>query len=138
MSLKIDKALAPRFALLCLGIWLNAADTLVTATIMPSVAREIGGYQYFGWSVAAYLTGSIVAGACSGKLSMSLGLRAATALTGLTYAVGCAMSALAPEFSRTLFPWILLPALPAEGGLALWLAIMGVNAAKWREQAGEG
>lgn len=97
-GLKIDKALAPRFALLCLGIWLNAADTLVTATIMPSVAREIGGYQYFGWSVAAYLTGSIVAGACSGKLSMALGLRTATALTGLVYAIGCAMSALAPEF----------------------------------------
>lgn len=96
--LQIDKTLAPRFALLCLGIWLNAADTLVTATIMPSVAQEIGGYEYFGWSVAAYLTGSIVAGACSGKLSMALGLRTATALTGLTYAIGCAMSALAPEF----------------------------------------
>jgi MFS family permease len=94
----VDKTLAPRFALLCLGIWLNAADTLVTATIMPSVANEIGGYQYFGWSVAAYLTGSIVAGACSGKLSMALGLRTATALTGLVYAIGCAMSALAPEF----------------------------------------
>lgn len=93
-----DKAVAPRFALLCLGIWLNAADTLVTATIMPSVAKEIGGYQYFGWSVAAYLTGSIVAGACSGKLSMAMGLRTATALTGLVYAIGCAMSALAPEF----------------------------------------
>lgn len=94
----IDRALAPRFALLCLGIWLNAADTLVTATIMPSVAREIGGYAYFGWSVAAYLTGSIVAGACSGKLSLAFGLRQATAFSGLVYAVGCAMSALAPEF----------------------------------------
>ena len=94
----IDKALASRFALLCLGIWLNAADTLVTATIMPSVAREIGGYAYFGWSVAAYLTGSIVAGACSGKLSLAMGLRRATAFSGLVYAVGCAMSALAPEF----------------------------------------
>lgn len=94
----IDKALVPRFALLCLGIWLNAADMLVTATIMPSVAREIGGYQYFGWSVAAYLTGSIVAGACSGKLSMALGLRLATALGGVAYAIGCAMSAIAPDF----------------------------------------
>jgi MFS family permease len=93
-----DRKLLPRFALLCLGIWLNAADTLVTATIMPSVAREIGGYQYFGWSVAAFLMGSIVAGACSGKLSIALGLRRATALSGLVYAVGCAMSALAPDF----------------------------------------
>lgn len=94
----LDPKLLPRFALLCLGIWLNAADTLVTATIMPSVAREIGGYQYFGWSVAAFLMGSIVAGACSGKLSIALGLRRATVLTGVVYAVGCAMSALAPEF----------------------------------------
>ena len=59
-------------------------------------------------------------------------------LAGLCYLVNSMASALAPEFSRTLFPWILLPALPAEGGLALWLAIMGVNAAKWRAQAGEG
>jgi hypothetical protein len=34
-----------------------------------------------------------------------------------------------------LFPWILLPALPAEGGLTLWLLIMGVNVEKWRAQA---
>lgn len=94
----LDPKLLPRFALLCLGIWLNAADTLVTATIMPSVAEEIGGYQYFGWSVAAFLMGSILAGACSGKLSIALGLRHATILAGVAYAVGCAMSALAPEF----------------------------------------
>jgi MFS family permease len=94
----LDRAILPRFALLCLGIWLNAADTLVTATIMPSVAREIGGYQYFGWSVAAYLMGSIVAGACSGKLSIAMGLRRATVVAGIVYAVGCAMSAAAPEF----------------------------------------
>jgi len=94
----LNAELAPRFALLCLGIWLNAADTLVTVTIMPSVAREIGGYQYFGWSVAAFLLGSILAGACAGKLSIRLGLRNATALAGVLYAVGCAMGALAPEF----------------------------------------
>ncbi len=41
---------APLLALMCLGIWLNAADTLVTVTIMPSVARDIGGYEWFGWT----------------------------------------------------------------------------------------
>ncbi|MDB5692192.1 MAG: hypothetical protein JWO81_1255 [Alphaproteobacteria bacterium] len=30
--------------------------------------------------------------------------------------------------------WILLPGLFAEGGMTLWLLVMGVNAAKWREQ----
>ena len=40
----IGPELAPRAALVLLGIWLNAADSLVTATIMPSVARDLGGY----------------------------------------------------------------------------------------------
>jgi MFS family permease len=94
----LNAELAPRFALLCLGIWLNAADTLVTVTIMPSVAKEIGGWQYFGWSIAAFLLGSILAGACAGKLSIRFGLRRATALAGVIYAIGCAMGACAPEF----------------------------------------
>ncbi|MDR7116502.1 MFS transporter [Caulobacter sp. BE254] len=94
----LNAELAPRFALLCLGIWLNAADTLVTVTIMPSVAREIGGWQYFGWSIAAFLLGSILAGACAGKLSIRFGLRRATALAGVVYAIGCAMGAAAPDF----------------------------------------
>ena len=34
----------PRFALIMLGVWLNAADSLVTATIMPSVGTDLGGY----------------------------------------------------------------------------------------------
>lgn len=90
--------LAARFAFLCLGIWLNAADALVTVTLTPTIAKEIGGFQYFGWSVAAFLLASIIAGAVSGRVSMRLGLRPATALAGAAYALGCAVSALAPDF----------------------------------------
>ncbi|WP_269715677.1 MFS transporter [Caulobacter sp. NIBR2454] len=90
--------LALRFALLCLGIWLNAADTLVTVTIMPSVGEDMGGYQYFGWAVAAYLLGAIIAGAAAGRISMVLGLRQATVLAGVAYCAGCLASALAPDF----------------------------------------
>jgi hypothetical protein len=56
-------------------------------------------------------------------------------LVGLCYLFSTIAGALAPEFRATLYPWILLPALPAEGGLTLWLLIMGVNAEKWRAQA---
>ncbi len=92
----------PRFALLCLGVWLNAADSLVTATIMPSVARQLGGYAYFGWAVAVYTLGAIVAGASSGRLSARLGLRTAMAIAGLTYSVGCLASGLAPGITTFL------------------------------------
>ncbi len=87
----------PRFALICLGVWLNAADSLITATIMPSVGRSLGGYVYFGWATAGYLLGSVLAGASSGYLALRFGLRSATAAAALLYAIGCVLSAVAPE-----------------------------------------
>ena len=51
----------PRFALIMLGVWLNAADSLVTATIMPSVGADLGGYAYFSWATAGYFVGAILA-----------------------------------------------------------------------------
>jgi len=86
----------PRLILVCLGIWLNAADALVTATIMPSVARDIGGYAFFAWPVAAYLVGAILGGASAGRLSERSGLRAALVVSAFFYATGCAVGALAP------------------------------------------
>ena len=79
----------PRFALICLGVWLNAADSLVTATIMPSVGRELGGYGYFSWATAGYFVGAILAGASAGRLSELFGLRRATAVAGLIMVAGC-------------------------------------------------
>ena len=86
----------PRFALICLGVWLNAADSLVTSTIMPSVGRQLGGYQYFSWATAGYFVGAILAGASAGRLSEMFGLRRATTIAALIMAGGCVMSALAP------------------------------------------
>src|ERR1700741_2587396 len=87
----------PRFALICLGVWLNAADSLVTATIMPSVGADLGGYAYFAWATAGFLAGAIVAGASAGRLSELFGLRSATALAGVIMALGCLISAASPN-----------------------------------------
>jgi MFS family permease len=88
--------LLPRTALVLLGVWLNAADGLVTATIMPQVARDLGGWAWFGWAVAIYLLGSILASASAGQLAARLGLPRAVAVTALIYAAGCTASAAAP------------------------------------------
>jgi MFS family permease len=93
---------APRFALICLGVWLSAADSLVTATIMPSVGRALGGYAYFGWATAGYLLGSVLAGASAGLLAHRFGLRRATAAAALFYAGGCVMSAAGPDIATFL------------------------------------
>ncbi len=80
----------PRFVLICLAVWLNAADSLIAATIMPSVGRSLGGYAYFGWATAGYLLGSVLAAASSGVLAMRFGLRSATVAAALLYTGGCA------------------------------------------------
>lgn len=41
-----------------------------------------------------------------------------------------------PVFAAHLDPYIALPWLAGEGSLALWLLIVGLNAERWREQAG--
>jgi MFS family permease len=87
---------AARMALICLGVWLNAADSLVTTTVMPSIGRQLGGYAYFSWATAAYMVGAILSGATAAGLSARFGLRRAMVAAGLLTAVGCAISALAP------------------------------------------
>jgi len=87
---------APVLALILLGCWVVAADSLVTATIMPSVGAALSGYAWFGWAASGFMTGLVVAAASSGWLAERVGLRAAMMAAGAGFAIGCAMSAAAP------------------------------------------
>ncbi|HEX9933109.1 MAG TPA: MFS transporter [Allosphingosinicella sp.] len=87
---------APVLGLVMLGCWVVAADSLVTATIMPSVGAALDGYAWFGWAASGFMTGLVVATASSSWLAERIGLRAAMMLAGAGFAVGCAMSAAAP------------------------------------------
>jgi hypothetical protein len=58
---------------------------------------------------------------------------------GVGYVLFSSAQMLAPAFSaRVLFPWLMLPAFPAEVGLAFWLTIKGVNLARWTEMTRSG
>ena len=86
-----------KLLIILLGVWMNAADTLVTATIQPSVAADLGGYAAFSWAVAGFLIGSVVAGASSGRVAEIFGLGPASSFAGVVFAIGCAMGAMAPD-----------------------------------------
>ncbi|MCC3303930.1 MFS transporter [Sneathiella sp. HT1-7] len=89
-------------ALVSLGIWLHAADSLLVATMVPQIVAEIGGAELISWTVALYGIGSIVAGAASGLMALQYGLRGPMTLAALLFALGCAISALAPQM------WVVL------------------------------
>ena len=55
---------------------------------------------------------------------------------GAGYVVFSLAQVLAPaSAAKYLFPWLMLPAFPAELGLALWLAVKGVNYPVWQARA---
>ncbi|WP_298921134.1 MFS transporter [uncultured Roseobacter sp.] len=86
----------PALALVCLAVWLHAADSLIVATMLPSIVVEIGGAGLVGWSVSLYEIASVVAGAASALLTMRYGLRAPMCVSALAFGLGCLLSALAP------------------------------------------
>lgn len=83
------------FMLIGLGVWLHAADTLVTATLAPSIVESLGGVAYINWTIALYEVGAIIAGAAAGALSLHFGLRRVFGASALIYTAGCVGAAVA-------------------------------------------
>jgi MFS family permease len=95
MARKVSLPLMGRFALLSVGVWLYAADTLVTATTSPGMVLEIGGIEYLNWGLSLYEVGAIIAGAAAGMLCGRFGVKPILCIAALVYAIGCAVAAMA-------------------------------------------
>jgi MFS family permease len=132
-----------RFLLLCLGVWLHAADTLVTATITPSIVDEIGGVAYVSWMISLYQVGAIIAGAASAVLCQRLTLKRVLLAAALMYGIGCIIAAIAGQMAMLLAGRFIQG---IGGGLllslcylaiqqwfapALWGRLYGINAFIW-------
>ena len=53
-------------------------------------------------------------------------------ISGFCYFTHSFLSFLAPSLDGRLYPYILYACLPGEASIALWMAIVGLNVAKWR------
>lgn len=89
-------------ALVCLAVWLHAADSLIVATMLPAIITDIGGAAFVSWTVSIYEIGSIVAGAASALITMRHGLRGPMSIAALLFGAGCAISAISPSMAILL------------------------------------
>ncbi len=87
---------------LTFGIWLHAANSLLIVTTLPSAVMQIGGDAYVAWTYTLYMLASILIGASTGLLALTLGLRNVFIASGVLFALGCAVSALAPDMATML------------------------------------
>ena len=86
----------PRLLVLCLAVWLHAANTMLAATTLPEAVGEIGGLRLISWAFSLYLMGSIVAATAVSALVAGHGLRRTMLISTLVYTLGCVVCASAP------------------------------------------
>jgi MFS family permease len=119
-----------RFVVLCFGIWLHAADSLVTATIAPAIVDDIGGVAFINWTIMLYQVGAIIGGAAAPMLCRRAGVRGLLGWAALVYGGGCILGGLAPAMD------VLLAGRFAQGlggGILLSLCYLAIQ--EWFEQA---
>ena len=75
----------PRLLVLCLAVWLHAANTMLAATTLPDAVGDIGGLRLISWAFALYLMGSIVAATATSALVAGHGLRRTMLAATLVY-----------------------------------------------------
>jgi MFS family permease len=122
--------LVAKFLLLCTGVWLYAADTLVTATVAPAMVANIGGVSLINWTLSVYEIGAIIAGAVTPVLCQRFGVKQVLNAAALLYAAGCSLSGLAPSIE-----WVLVGRLlqGLAGGTLLSLCYVAIN--EWFPQS---
>jgi MFS family permease len=117
--------LTGRFLLLCLGVWLHSADTLVTATIAPDIVADLHGIIYINWTISLYEVGAIIAGAATAALCAHFGIRGLFVGACGAYCGGCVLGALAPNMA-VLIVGRLVQGM--GGGMLLTLCYVAVEA----------
>jgi MFS family permease len=91
-----------RFVLVCLGVYLHSADSLVTATLVPAMVGDIGGIAYVGWTISLYQIGAVIAGSATAMLCQRIGVRHVLVVAALVYGSGCMLAAIAPTMAILL------------------------------------
>jgi MFS family permease len=119
-----------RFLVLCAGIWLHAADSLVTATIAPAIIEDIGGVAFISWTIMLYEVGAIVAGAAAPMLGRRLGVKRVLGFAALAYGGGCLIAGFAPTMGVLLAGRL---AQGCGGGMMLTLCYLAIQ--EWFAQS---
>jgi MFS family permease len=122
-----DGLWAPARRALTIGLVLSttfiAAEALAVVTIMPRVARELGGLHLYAWVFSAFMLGSLVGTVAAGRDADRAG-PARPFVAGLTlFALGLAVAGLAPSMGVLLVGRVLqgvgAGAIPAVAYVAI-------------------
>lgn len=84
------------------GVVLHAINIYIATTILPSVVLEINGLNLYAWNTTLFVTASILGSALSARLLSGYGARSAYLFASLTFMLGSALCAMAPNMPLML------------------------------------
>src|SRR3954471_13427918 len=98
-----DGVFAPRYRAVSVGILLSltaiAIEGMAVATIMPSVAAELGGFDGYGWASAAFTLTSLVGATGSGQAPHRGQVTVPAAVGFVCFSLGLLVASMAPSWS---------------------------------------
>ncbi|MBJ8345688.1 MFS transporter [Antrihabitans sp. YC2-6] len=93
---------APVAAVLAGGVLLEASNVYITTSLLPTIVADIGGEQYYAWTMTSFLTASIITAMLVSRILTRYGsVNAYVAAFGL-FAVGSLLAALSPNMLALL------------------------------------
>jgi MFS family permease len=101
-----DSVFAPRYRAMSVGVLMSvtvvAFQSLGVGTVMPAVARDLGGLEHYGWAFSAFMLASLVGAVAAGQDADRAGpVRAYLAAVG-SFAGGSVLAAAADGWELLL------------------------------------
>lgn len=84
------------------GVALYAIETYVTATVMPSVVRDIGGLHLFAWTTTLYVAAAVLGSIFTAVRPRGMSLKQTYLLGAVAFGLGSLACGLAPTMEIVL------------------------------------
>ncbi|AYG65500.1 MULTISPECIES: MFS transporter [unclassified Rhizobium] len=78
------------------GVTLYAVESYITATIAPSIVRDIGGLELFSWMTTLFVAAGVLGSITVATRPKGMGLRAVYIAAAITFGMGSLLCAVAP------------------------------------------
>ncbi len=84
------------------GIMMHAVETYITATLMPSIVRDIGGLSLFAWATTIYVAASVLGSTFVAVRPESVTLNRCYVFGAVLFGIGSLVCAIAPTMETVL------------------------------------
>jgi MFS family permease len=93
----VGRTYAPVAAVLAGGVLLEASNVYLTTSLLPTIVDDIGGREFYAWTMTAFLVASVVSSMLVSRMLTTQGSVRAYLLAFALFGLGSLIAALSPS-----------------------------------------